>query len=328
MSDAGPNSPGPDIPGPDAADAEQETRGPEGGRVLVTGASGMLGSQCLLSVPEGFEAVGSDLVEPREGGPPVDLLGHDLTDEAAVEALFREAGDLAGVLHPAAYTAVDKAEEEPDLAERVNALAPRLVAAACQRRGIPMVLVSTDFVFDGARRLPYLPEDQPAPHSVYGRTKLRGELAAHEAHPDGLAVVRTQWLYGPRGNHFPGTILRLASERPSLKVVCDQHGSPTSTLELAPALWDVLRLHPKGTWHAACEGEASWYDLAVETLRLAGRTIPVERCTTEEFPRPAPRPAYSVLDSTRLAQLRGKPLAPWTTALRDYLALEGLLALV
>jgi dTDP-4-dehydrorhamnose reductase len=303
------------------------SRGPTGGRVLVTGAAGMLGSQCLLDVPAGFEAVGADLRPAPEGHPPVDLVGHDLTEEDAVEQLFEEAGPLAGVLHPDAYTAVDRAEEEPELAERVNVLAPGLVARAAKRRGIPMVLVSTDFVFDGTRRIPYLPEDQPAPTSVYGRTKLSGEQAALEAHPDMVAIVRTQWLYGPRGSHFPGTMLRLSAERDSLTVVDDQFGSPTSTLEVAPALWDVLRLWPHGTWHAACEGEASWYDLAVETLRLAGRTTAVARCTSAEFPRPAARPAYSVLDSTRLTQLRGKPLAPWTTALRTFLELEGLLLL-
>lgn len=309
-----------------APEAEEDPGTLAGGRVLVTGAAGMLGSQCLLSAPDGFEAIGADLRSAPSDHPEVALIGHDLTDRKQVEELFEAAGPIIGVLHPAAYTAVDKAEEEPDLAERVNALAPAHVARACQQRDIPMVLVSTDFVFDGARRIPYLPEDQPAPMSVYGRTKLSGEQAVLEAHPDGIAIVRTQWLYGPRGNHFPGTMLKLASERDSLKVVSDQFGAPTSTLELAPALWDVLTSRAKGTFHAACEGEASWFDFANETLRLCGRTTPIAPCSTAEFPRPAIRPTYSVLDSTRLTQLRGKPLGLWTVALREFLEAEQLLA--
>jgi dTDP-4-dehydrorhamnose reductase len=134
--------------------------------------------------------------------------------------------------------------------------------------------------------------------------------------------VRTQWLDGPRGRHFPGTILRLAEERDQLQVVDDQKGSPTTTLELAPALWDVLRHGEAGLYHAACEGECSWFDLARATLELAGRTTKVVPCSTSEFPRPAPRPAYSVLDCSKLAALRGRPMAPWRQALADFMAYE------
>lgn len=290
------------------------------GRVLVTGAAGMLGSQLLLDAPAGVEAIGTDLIAGPEGSPAVQCVGVDLTDLEAVHALFEELKPLVGVLHPAAYTAVDRAEEELDLARRVNALAAENVARAAAAQGVPMVLVSTDFVFDGSATRPYRPDDATSPLGVYGVTKLEGELAARAAHPDGLAVVRTQWLYGPRGNHFPGTMLRLAAERDGLRVVSDQVGSPTSTLELAPALWDVLRLGGRGTYHASCSGEASWYDLARATLELAGDATPVEPCSTEEFPRPAPRPAYSVLDGSTLTELRGKPLKPWRDALADFLA--------
>jgi dTDP-4-dehydrorhamnose reductase len=287
--------------------------------VLVTGAAGMLGSELLLRAPPGVEAVGTDLLPAPQGNPPVARVGVDLTRAADVDALVDALPGLAGVIHAAAYTAVDKAEEEPELAARVNADAAEHLARAAARRGVPMLLVSTDFVFDGSARRPYRPEDPPAPLGVYGRTKLAGERRARAAHP-GLVVVRTQWLYGPRGKHFPGTILRLAAEKDELSVVHDQVGSPTSTLELAPALWDVLQRARPGILHAACEGAASWYEFAVATLELAGHRMRVRPCTTTEFPRPARRPAYSVLDCSALAALRGRTLKPWRAALGDFLS--------
>ena len=282
----------------------------------------MLGSQLLLAAPAAVEALGTDVARAAEGHPAVAVPGVDLTDSAAVETLLDASAPLAGVVHAAAYTAVDAAEEEEELARQVNAVAPGRLAAACAARGVALVLVSTDFVFDGSKGTPYAVDEPPSPLGVYGRTKLEGEERARAAHPDGLIVVRTQWLYGPRGRHFPGTMLRLAAEREELSVVSDQLGAPTSTLELAPALWDVLALGEPGIYHAACEGVASWYDLAVATLELAASSTRVVPCRTEEFPRPAPRPAYSVLDCARLTALRGHALKPWREALADFLSLE------
>lgn len=292
------------------------------GRVLVTGACGMLGGRLLEDAPAGLEPIGTDRAEAARV-PGFDHRGGvDLTAADSVEQLLEAGGPWVGVIHPAAYTAVDRAEEEPELARAVNATAAENVARACAARNLPLVMVSTDFVFDGSGDRPYREDDPPSPTSVYGATKLEGEELALAAHPEGTAIVRTQWLYGPGGNHFPGTMLRLASERDSLRVVADQIGSPTSTLELAPALWDVLRTGAPGRYHAACEGQASWYDLASATLELAGVTgVQVDPCTTEEFPRPAARPAYSVLDCSRLAELRGRPLAPWRDALASFLDL-------
>jgi dTDP-4-dehydrorhamnose reductase len=293
-------------------------------RVLVTGAAGMLGSQLLLTAPKGTQAVGTDLREAPEGFPPVALTGVDLADTAAVERVFEREGPFHGVIHAAAYTAVDRAEEEEELAYRVNAIAPRVLARAAAERDLPLVVVSTDFVFDGTKGAPYREEDPPVPIGAYGRTKRAGEEAAIEMHPDGTRIVRTQWLYGPRGAHFPGTMLRLATERDQLSVVDDQRGCPTTTLELAPALWDVLDRAPAGIWHAACEGEASWYDLAVATLELSAvEGVSVSPCTTADFPRPAPRPANSALDCSKLAALRGRPLADWRDALQTFLELEN-----
>ncbi len=291
-----------------------------GGRVLVTGARGMLGSQLLLDAPPGITALGTDRRAADSGDPPVAAPGFDLCDPHAVAALLDAVGPLDGILHAAAYTAVDRAEEEPEAAAAVNRDATRHLAEAAARAGLFLVVVSTDFVFDGTGRRPYREDDPVAPLGVYGRTKWEGEEAALEAHPGGTAIVRTQWLYGPRGQHFPGTMLRLAAERDSLRVVSDQIGSPTSTLELAPALWDVWRARARGHFHAACEGSASWHELAVATLEIAGVSgVRVDPCTTEEFPRPARRPAYSVLDCARLTALRGRSLAPWRQALADFL---------
>ena len=279
----------------------------------------MLGSQVMLAAPENVRALGTDLAE----GPGVDLPGADLADEDAVATLFEQATPLAGIIHCAAYTAVDQAEEEEELALRVNGLACGVLARACALVEIPLVIVGTDFVFDGTSTEPYREDDPTAPLSAYGRTKLAGEQAARAAWPGGPRVVRTQWLYGPRGRHFPGTMLALARERDELKVVADQVGSPTSTLELAPALWDVLLLGEAGIYHAACEGSCSWFDLATATLEDGGAEgVKVLPCATEEFPRPAPRPAHSVLNCDKLTALRGRPLAPWREALRTFLGSE------
>lgn len=293
------------------------------GRVLVTGAAGMLGSELLLCAPGGLEPIGTDRVAAPPGSPAVAAAGFDLTDPRQVERLFTEHGPFSGVLHAAAYTAVDRAEEEPELAQAVNATAPAVLARACRERALRMVLLSTDFVFDGSRREPYREDDEPSPLGVYGRTKLEGERAAREAHPEGVSVVRTQWLYGPRGRHFPGTIAGLAAERETLRVVADQVGSPTSTLELAPALWDVLERGEPVTYHAACAGACTWHELAVATVEILRRhrTLAVREvlpCTSAEYPRPARRPAYSVLSCERLTRLRGRPLAPWRDSLERF----------
>jgi dTDP-4-dehydrorhamnose reductase len=283
-------------------------------RVLVTGAAGMLGSELLAQAPPGTEAVGTDLVH-----------GVDLAEPAAVEKLFREQGPFTGVIHCAAFTAVDLAEEREAVALRANGEASRVLARACAAQDLPLVVVSTDFVFDGQGKRPYREDDPTAPLSAYGRTTLAGERAALSEHPRGTRIVRTQWLYGPRGKHFPGTIHGLAKTKPELKVVHDQVGSPTTTLELAPALWDVLARGEAGIYHAACEGSCSWYELARATLELTGLAqVKLTPCTTAEFPRPARRPAYSVLDCGKLARLRGRPLLPWRAALARFLELHPL----
>ncbi|MEZ5977132.1 MAG: dTDP-4-dehydrorhamnose reductase [Planctomycetota bacterium] len=290
--------------------------------MLVTGAAGMLGSVVLLRAPAGVVT----LATSRGGTLPevcgdVPLLGGVvLAERADVESLGRWFGELDAVVHCAAFTDVDGAESDPSAAQRGGVLATEEAARLAARTGAALLLVSTDFVFDGEAREPYAEDAPTHPLSVYGRTKLEAEHRAEALHPGGVAVVRAQWLYGARGRHFPGTMLRLARAGTPLRVVADQVGSPTSTAALVPALWDLLAAGGRGVFHAACEGRASWYEFARETLRLAGVDAELAPCSTAEFPRPARRPAFSVLNCARLADLRGRTLPPWQEALAAFLA--------
>jgi len=269
----------------------------------------MLGSQALRSAPRGVEVV------------PTDRRDADLADPAQVVSLLERVGALSGVLHIAGYSNVDRAELHEDEAQRDNAGATACVAAACARSGLPLLTVSSDFVFNGRQDRPYTEDDAPDPISAYGRSKLAAERAALDAHAENTRIARVQWLYGPRGNHFPGRILELARERAGLDVVDDQTGTPTSTPELAPALWDLLLRGAPGVYHVSCEGHCSRYEYARAIVEEAGiGNVEIRPCSSLDMPRPAPRPAYSVLDSSRLALLRGRPLAHWREALRRYLS--------
>jgi dTDP-4-dehydrorhamnose reductase len=279
-------------------------------RVLVTGAPGMLGQRVVAVAPPGVEAV------------PAGRPDGDLAVPGDVQSLFEAAAPLHGVMHCAGFTDVDGAEARPAEAWRDNADATRLVAEACAARGLPLVLVSTDYVFDGEARRPYRESDPPRPLNAYGASKLEAEMEALRAWRDGVRIVRTAWLYGPGGAHFPGRIRQIARERRFLKVVDDQRGCPTSTLELAPVLWALLLEAGPGVYHAACDGEASWYELARAVLE-GDPEAEVVPCTTAEFPRPARRPPYSVLDCGKLRSTLGRSLKPWREALQAFLALEG-----
>jgi dTDP-4-dehydrorhamnose reductase len=269
-------------------------------RVLVCGANGMLGHRVVAVARErGHEVRGTDLPEL------------DLTDASATSRFVAEyAPDVA--INCAAFTDVDKAEAEEELALRINRdTAANLAAAA------PYVVhVSTDYVFDGeARDRPYVESDATAPRTAYGRTKLAGEEAVLGA-SDRHAVVRTAWLFGRGGKNFVDTMLQLGAERDELSVVFDQVGSPTWTGHLAPALVELAERRGAGLFHGTNAGECSWHQLAIEALSKAGHDVRVVAVTTEEFPRPAPRPAYSVLGTEREDGLR---LPPWQEAVADHL---------
>jgi dTDP-4-dehydrorhamnose reductase len=243
-------------------------------------------------------------------------LGRDRVDLARPESI-RALGDLeAGtVINCAAWTDVDGAEADQAGANAVNADAIGELADLCRRRGALLVNFSTDYVFDGAGTAPY-PVDHPrAPINAYGRSKARGEEILEQSGCEYL-LIRTSWVYAPTGKNFVRTIRNAARARPSLKVVNDQRGRPTSADNLAEVSLRLIEKQARGTFHVTDAGECTWYEFAKEIVTLAGLSTPVEPCASAEFPRAAKRPAYSVLDLSRTEQLLG-PMTSWQTALAD-----------
>jgi dTDP-4-dehydrorhamnose reductase len=273
-------------------------------KLFVTGAAGMLGGRVVACAREhGHAAVGSD----------IDDL--DLTDGAAVrERLAAERPDA--VINCAGYTDVDGAEAAEDLATLVNGTAAGHVAAACAATGAFIVHISTDYVFGGDATRPYVESDAPAPRTAYGRSKLAGERAVAAAGAP-FAIARTAWLFGAGGRNFIDTVLALAAGRDELSVVADQRGCPTWTGHLAPALIEVAESRAAGIHHLCGAGECTWHELATEAFRLAGVSCRVVPTTTDAFPRPARRPAYSVLSSERADALR---LPPWQEGVAAHVA--------
>lgn len=282
-------------------------------KVLVTGAGGQVGRALLATAPPGMEMSGFTRAEL------------DIADPAAARRAI-ERVTPAVVINAAAYTAVDRAESEEAQAFRVNATGAANLAEACAERGVRLVHLSTDFVFDGRHSRPYLPSDATAPQSVYGKSKLAGEMAALSNLRN--LVVRTAWVYGNHGQNFVKTMLRLMREREELPVVADQIGTPTHTRSLAKAIWALVERDAQGLLHFTDAGTASWYDFAVAIheegvgLGLIERAIPILPIATEDYPTPAARPAYSVLDKADCWALLGRPARHWRVELRDMLARE------
>lgn len=274
----------------------------------------MLAAEVIRTAPAGVELVLTDIEEL------------DITDPDAVAALCRaEAPGL--VINCAAYTAVDQAEADAETAYAVNATGPAVLAGATARSAIPLIHISTDFVFFGDGSHPLTEDDAPAPRGVYACSKRAGELAIEDAGGQWL-TVRTSWLYGAHGKNFPATMVRLAAERDELNVVDDQCGSPTYARDLAEALWRLHAVGARGYVHFSNTGACTWYDLAVaaiaeardQGLLDAGRQPQVHPVTTAEFPRPAPRPAYSVMSTAKYARLAGAPPRPWREGLHNFIA--------
>ncbi len=282
-------------------------------RIFVTGAQGMLGQDLVpVLLAAGDEVIPSDML-PSEARGFVPL---DITDlEATKRAIALARPDV--VVHCAAYTNVDGAEADPDTAYRVNALGTWNVALACQETGASMLLVSTDYVFDGEKGSAYDEYDVPNPRSVYGRSKYAGEQHLQQVLGQ-FYIVRTAWLYGHHGKNFAETILKAAAERPELKVVNDQWGCPTWTRDLAEAISRIIRTGRYGIYHATGQGECTWMDFARKIVELGGLNTPVLPQSTEELNRPAPRPRYSVMRN-RALELSGLMALPnWEESLRDY----------
>jgi len=274
-------------------------------RLLVIGAAGMLG-QDLIAAAEtaGHEPVGWDLPEV------------DITDAAATREQVVALGPDA-VVNCAAWTDVDGAEKNEELAARVNAEGAGNVAAAAAAAGALAIQLSTDYSFDGTATEPYVESSPTSPLGAYGRTKLAGELAVSGAATPDFAIVRTAWLFGPHGKNFIDTMLRLGAEREEVSVVDDQIGCPTYAGHLAAALVEIAYKGLTGVMHVAGGGQCTWYDLAVAAFEATGTDCVVHRTTAAEFGRPAPRPAYSVLRSEREDVPR---LPAWQEGLAAHLA--------
>jgi dTDP-4-dehydrorhamnose reductase len=282
-------------------------------KLLVLGAAGQIGRElCRLRWPANYRITGFDRAE-------IDITRR----EAVADAMRHERPDI--VINAAAYTAVDRAESEAEAAFSVNTGGPGHLAAACKTAGIPLIHISTDYVFDGSKEGAYREDDPVNPLGVYGRSKEAGDRAVREALVEHV-ILRTAWVYSAHGHNFVRTMLRLASERPILRVVADQIGSPTSAADAARAIAAIVphlaagKRH-WGTYHFAGAGAVSWYGFAKAIFEFAapwrGPPPQVEAITTAEYPTPARRPANSVLDCRHIAEAFGIRPRPWRDALAD-----------
>lgn len=275
--------------------------------ILVTGANGQLGNEIRLRA-----------TASRHNYLFTDVAELDITDPEAVRHCVT-ANRIDAIVNCAAYTNVDKAEEDEAAADRINRLAPAYLAAAAREAGATLVHISTDYVFQGDAHLPYDEEQPTEPLGVYGRTKLAGELAVKESGCNYL-IFRTAWLYSRFGNNFVKTMLRLTAEREALNVVFDQVGTPTHAGDLADAVCGILEAERhagnQGVYHFSDEGVCSWYDFAVEIARLAGNDrCDILPCHTSEFPSKVRRPAFSVLDKTKVKATFGIRIPHWRDSL-------------
>ena len=275
-------------------------------KVFVTGVRGQLGHDVVKELEKrGIEAVGVDIQEM------------DITDEESVSrVILGEAPDA--VIHCAAYTAVDAAEENVDLCRRVNAAGPRYIAKVCRDLDIKMIYISTDYVFSGQGERPWEPEDEKAPQSVYGQTKYEGELAVQEL-LEKYFIVRIAWVFGVNGKNFVRTMLKLSENHDVITVVNDQFGSPTYTYDLARLLVDMVLTDKYGVYHATNEGVCSWYDFACAIFEEAGIPMTVKPVSTAEYGAKASRPANSRMSKDKLEENGFERLPAWQDALKRYL---------
>lgn len=275
------------------------------GPLLLTGGSGQVGTE-LRRLASRFEL---DVVAPGRA----EL---DLANPAAIEAMVA-ARDWGAIVNCAAYTAVDKAESEPELAMAVNGVAPGLLARAAAARRIRLLHVSTDYVFDGAREGFWDESDPVAPLGAYGASKEAGERAVRDSGADHV-ILRTAWVVSPWGANFVKTMLRLGRERPALRVVADQRGCPTAAADIAEALLTIAtKGGPPGTYHFVNGGEATWHELACFVFERAGLDVEVEAITTADYPTPARRPANSRLSTAKIARDYGIAPRSWRTAVGE-----------
>lgn len=278
--------------------------------ILITGCNGQLGNEMQLLQAKYAQHTWFN----------TDVNELDITDKDAIER-FVEANHIDGVVNCAAYTAVDKAESDPLLAKKLNADAPAFLAEAVGKQSGWIVQVSTDYVFDGTKHTPYVDTDSPCPNSVYGQTKLEGEQAVTKLCPNAM-IIRTAWLYSEFGNNFVKTMIRLGKEREQLGVIFDQVGTPTYAHDLASVIMTAIDKGIKpGIYHFSNEGVTSWYDFTKSIHRIAGiNTCHVMPLHTAEYPTPASRPAYSVLDKTKIKEAYSINIPHWEESLAKCIA--------
>lgn len=284
--------------------------------VLVVGSAGMLGTDLM-----------QELAERKHHAAGIDIADLDITDPTAVAAIGAgKFGDVEWLLNCAAYTAVDKAESDSDLAMMVNGIAPGYLGQACAMKRIKLMHVSTDFVFDGSTDSPYTEDAPTNPMGVYGRSKLAGEDAVWASGADAL-IVRTAWLYGPNGGSFPKTMIKAWLAGKNLRVVADQIGTPTYTADLARVMCDLMERSPlPGVYHAAGPDVVSWHDVAVRAIRAYQRRagqqegVEIEAIKTDDWPTPAKRPKYSALSFSKIAALGIQPMRHLDEALDEFVA--------
>lgn len=273
-------------------------------RILVTGAKGMLGSKAVAILGNKHTII------------PCDIDEFDITNANATRAFITEAKPDY-ILHCAAYTAVDNAEDDRERCHAINVEGTANVATVADEVDATIFYYSTDYVFDGKKDAPYLEDDPVDPINYYGKTKLEGERTVKDLARK-YFIIRITWLFGENGKNFPATMLRLAKERDSLSVVSDQLGSPTYTEDVVRQTERLFDCDDYGIVHASAEGVCSWYDVAVATLREAGIEIPVNEVTSDAFPTKARRPAYSYLENARLKELGQNVMPPWEDGIHRY----------
>lgn len=273
-------------------------------RILITGASGMLGHD-LQRTLKNHELI---LCNSKN----LDITNKNLVSETINEMK----PDI--LINSAAYTNVDDCETNYEEAYKVNALGPKNLANVCKDLKIPLVHISTDYVFDGKKTEPLKENDNLGPQTAYGKTKLEGEQFIQKI-LDEYFIIRTAWLYGCDGNNFVKTMLNLSKSHNEITVVNDQIGSPTFTYDLAKGISEIIKTDKYGVYHLTNSGSCSWYEFSKEIFRLANKNVKVIPVTTEEFPRPAPRPKYSVLNNAKWIKQGFKPLRDYKEALKEYL---------
>ena len=275
-------------------------------KIIITGAQGQLGQELVKQLDKKYEY---DVIKTDR-----DTL--DITNIENVNTFILERNPDV-VINCAAHTAVDLCETDIENAYKINAIGPRNLAIVCEKIGAKLVQVSTDYVFDGNGTRPYREDDINCPNSVYGTSKLMGENFVREFCSK-YFIVRTAWLYG-EGNNFVRTMLKLSETNSELNVVNDQIGSPTSTVDLAKAIIDLIHTEHYGIYHGTCEGQCSWYDFAKKIFEIKNIDIKVNPVTSDEFKRPAPRPKYSVLDNFMLQLVGLNSFRKWEDSLEEYL---------